>query len=308
MAAHHYVSKFHLREFCDPKSLGTTDPWVWYGNLSDGTIKRRAPKNVGTSPDLFDGPGCLADVEATLEDYLANNVEGPASRALRQVTSQDADLVNGVPPELMRYLAWAASRSLPMQRLEAKWGKRFEAMLAAPKVESPPEGLLDAADRIRPVRLVHPTHGEITVAPGQDLDLLLDAGWIPDIREQSNFLESIHIQSYYFQARWFPRLRWFTLRPPMDEYFIIGDRPVGWGVPDCLDAPPCCLRDPSAFLIAPLSRNLILVGRNDSGSWAVTPREINAVLASWSYDCIVGPTADVVSDAIQDRREATLLH
>jgi hypothetical protein len=307
MAAHHYVSKFHLREFCDPDSLHTPDPWVWYGNLSDGSVKRRAPKNVGTSPDLFDGPGGLAQAEATLEDYLANNGEGPASRTLREVTSQSADPVKNVPPELMRYLAWAASRALPMQRLEVKWSTRFGALLAGPRVESPPENLLDAADRTRPVRLMHPTLGEITVAVDQDLNILLDAGWIPDPRDRSNFLEGVHIQSYYFQARWFPRLRWFTLRPPVDEYFIIGDRPVGWGVPDCLDAPPCCLRDPSAFLIAPLSRSLILVGRNDSGAWAVTPRQVNAVLASWSYDWIAGPTADVVTKAIQDRGAITLV-
>jgi Protein of unknown function (DUF4238) len=117
MAAHHYVSKFHLREFCDPTSLGTADPWVWVGNISNRSVKRRAPKNVGTSPDLFDGPGGLLQPEATLEDYLAKNVEGPASLALQRLTAQNANLAESVPPELMRYLAWAASRSLPMQRL-----------------------------------------------------------------------------------------------------------------------------------------------------------------------------------------------
>ena len=306
MAAHHYVSKFHLREFCDPDSLHTPDPWVWYGNLSDGSVKRRAPKNIGTSPDLFDGPGGFVQAEVTLEDYLANNVEGPASRALRDVLSQSPDLVKNLPPELMRYLAWAASRALPMQRLEIKWATRFAALLAGPKID-PPDGLLDAANRSRPVRLVHPTLGETTVAADEDLDILLDAGWIPDPMDRSNFLEGVQVQSYYFQARWFPRLRWFTLRPPVGEDFIIGDRPVGWGVPDCLDAPPCCLRDPSAFLIAPLSRSLILVGRNDSGPWAVTPRQINAVLASWSYDWIAGPTEEVVTNAIRDRRIITVV-
>ena len=121
---------------------------------------------------------------------------------------------------------------------------------------------------------------------------------------KANFLEGVHIQSYYFQSRWFPRLKWFTLRPPSGSYFIIGDRPVGWGVPDCLDAPPCCLRDPSAFLIAPLSRELVLVGRNNSEPWEITPREVNHLLATWSYDWIAGPTKDVVEGAIRDRQEA----
>ena len=47
---------------------------------------------------------------------------------------------------------------------------------------------------------------------------------IPDTAESSNFLEVVHIQAYYFQVRWFPRLRWFTLRPPAGQFFIIGDR------------------------------------------------------------------------------------
>jgi hypothetical protein len=307
MAAHHYVSKFHLREFCDPGSLDTPDPWLWYGTFSDGLVKRRAPKNIGTSPGLFDGPGGLADAEAPLEDFLANNVEGPASRALREITNPSNDSVKNVPPALMRYLAWAASRALPMQRLEMKWAQRFGTVLTGSQVEAAPQELLDAAVRTRPVRVMHPTLGETTVRADQDLNAWLDTGWIPDPRDRSNFLEGVHIQSYYFQARWFPRLRWFTLRPPEGEYFIIGDRPIGWGVPDCLDAPPCCLRDPSAFLIAPLSRSLVLVGRNDSKAWRVTPRELNAILAAWSYDWIAGPTADVVTKAIQDRGRITLV-
>lgn len=190
-----------------------------------------------------------------------------------------------------------------MQRLEVQWSMRFGALLEAPHVEPPPVGLTDVADRTRPVRLLHPTLGETTVVAGQDLSLLLDAGWIPDPRERSNFLEGVHIQAYYLQARWFPRLRWFTLRPPPGEFFIIGDRPVGWGVPDCLDAPPCCLRDPSAFLIAPLSRSLAVVGRNDAEAWTVMPAQVNAILAAWSYDWIAGPTADVVANALRDRED-----
>ncbi len=303
MPAHHYVSQFHLREFCDPESLSMPDPWLWIGSLSDGSVKRRAPKNVGTAPDLFKGSGGLAHPDATVEDFLANNVEGPASRALREVRNRVGSELKELPRELLRYLAWAASRSLPMQRLEREWSMRFGALLNEPHVESPPEGLADVVDQTRPVRLLHPTLGETTVVAGQDLNLLLDAGWIPDPRERSNFLEGVHIQAYYFQVRWFPRLRWFTLRPPSGEYFIIGDRPVGWGVPDCLDAPPCCLRDPSAFLIAPLSRSLAVVGRNDPEAWAVTAPKVNAILAAWSYDWIAGPTAGVVADALRDRED-----
>jgi hypothetical protein len=150
--------------------------------------------------------------------------------------------------------------------------------------------------------MLHPGLDERLEVQGDDVGALLDEGWIPDPAEQSNFLEGAHIQAYYFQARWFPRLRWFTLRPPEGQHFVIGDRPVGWGVPDCLDAPPCCLRDEAAFLVAPLSRDLLLVGRNSTTPWQVTPTRVNALLAAWAHDWVVGPTREVVAQALADRR------
>ena len=257
---------------------------------------------MGTVPDLFDGPGGFAESEASIETFLANEVEGPAARALRALSGRGHE-VRHLPRELLRYLAWAASRSLPMQRLEVQWSIRFGPLLDGPFAEPPPEGVRETANRTRPVRLVHPLLGERTVAADEDMGPLLDIGWIPDPSEASNFLEGAHFQAYYFQVRWFPRLRWFTLRPPEGEFFIIGDRPVGWGVPDCLDAPPCCLRDPSAFLIAPLSRSLALIGRNNPEVWAVTPVQVNAILAAWSHDWIAGPTAMVVANALHDRQD-----
>lgn len=307
MAAQHYVSKFHLREFCDPRSLATPDPWLWVGNLNDGSVKRRSPKNVGTAAGLFEGPGGLSDRTATLEDFLANKVEGPASLALRTISSVVSGDISALPEPLMRYLAWAAARSLPMQRLEIEWANRFGSILDGTAVEPPPDGLADGINR-RDLRLLHPASGEKVVVRSDDASSLFDVGWIPDPSEKANFLEGAHIQAYYFQARWFPRLHWFTLRPPSGSFFVIGDRPVGWGVPDCLDAPPCCLRDPSAFLIAPLTRSLALVGRNDREPWSVTPTQVNAILASWSHDWIAGPTSECVVDALRDRKDACHPH
>jgi hypothetical protein len=189
-----------------------------------------------------------------------------------------------------------------MQRLEADWAARYRPTLNGPMAEPPPPALGALQLRHRSIRLIHPVRGERREVSNQAADELLDDGWIPDSAEQSNFLEGVHIQAYYFQVRWFPRLRWFTLRPPQGQYFVIGDRPVGWGVPECLDAPPCCLRDEAAFLVAPLSRSLALVGRNDSTPWVVTPSQVNALLAAWSYDWVAGPTERVVDEALRGRR------
>src|SRR5437899_7711641 len=100
MAAHHYVSKFHLRQFCDPASLTTPDPWLWIGDIENSTVKRRSPKNTGTITDLYDGPGALADPAKTIEDFLEHEVETPAANALRTFVASDYNITT-LPPPLM---------------------------------------------------------------------------------------------------------------------------------------------------------------------------------------------------------------
>ena len=113
----------------------------------------------------------------------------------------------------MRYLASAGSRSVMLKALELEWSKRFD--FDAPMAETPPAGLEQTKPRERPVRMIHPTLGTKTVNESSDIDQLVRSGWVPDQDDPANFLEGVHIQQYYFQSRWFPRLRWFTLRPPM---------------------------------------------------------------------------------------------
>lgn len=307
MAAHHYVSKFHLRGFCDPSSTPTPDPWLWVGDIEQSVVKRRSPKNIGTVADLYEGPGAFADSAVTIETFLANEVEAPAAKELRVFATSEFKSSDTLPPALMRYLAWAAARPLATQLLNIKWATEFGSLLTGPVVEPPPVGMSSTIDRHRPIRLLHAVTGKtIIVDTRDDSSELLDAGWIPDPSETANFLEGIHIQAYYFQSRWFPRLQWTTLRPPSGSYFIIGDRPVGWGTPDCLDAPPSCLRDPSAFLIAPLTHSLALVGRNNMKPWSVTPNQVNAILAAWSKKWVAGPTEQCVADALFDRDDAVI--
>ena len=295
MSRDHYVSRFHLQEFCDQESLDTPDPWVWVGSIHDASVRRRSPKNIATEKDLFSGPGGLAN--GSIEKFLATEVESSAAFAIRRMAE---GTLNPLPTELMRYLAWAASRSLPMRRLHTQWVERFPPAKAE-LVEEPPIGLSTAATRQRPVRMLHPEGGSRVVGENEDPTPLLDDGWYPDPSEPDNFLEAVHIQAYYLQVRWFPRLKWFALRPPDGEHFIIGDRPVGWGVPTSLDAPPSCLRDPDAFLIAPLSRGLALIGRNSARPWSVSAGDINAILALWAHDWIAGPSSAVVKQALLDR-------
>jgi len=252
---------------------------------------------------MFDGPGGLADRDATLESFLANEVEGPAAKVLRELCRQSAGSIDELPPTLMRYLAWAAARSLAMQTLENSWGERGFGHHSAP-VESPPEGLLSATESQREVQMLHPTLGRRLFPAGSDFEQAASDGWFPDMSDRTNFLESVHIQAYYFQVRFFPRLKWSALHAPEGEAFVIADRPVGWVADGCIDAPPSSLRHPSAYLLAPICRTLLLVGRNTTREWFVTPAQVNAVVARWAQVWIAGPTEATVRSALEDRRLA----
>jgi hypothetical protein len=191
-----------------------------------------------------------------------------------------------------------------MQQLFNQWALAGFAASECEVVEPPPEGLMDASDPKRDVRMVHASLGARTFSHGEDVKAAVRDGWTPDYNDPANFLESVHIQAYYFQARFFPRLQWFTLHAPEGEYFVMADRAVGWAADGYVDAPPSCLRASSAYVLAPISRSLVLVGRNANDSWNVTPSRINAIIAVWAHHWIVGPTEQVVSSSLAARREA----
>ncbi len=250
---------------------------------------------------MFDGPGGLSDRNATLESFLANEVEAPAAAALREVGCQPPGCIDKLPPALTRYLAWAAARSLPMQTLETLWGENVFFLNAEP-VEPPPEGLLKATKLQRDIQMLHPKLGSRLFLAGSDFEQAARDGWFPDMHDRTNFLEGVHIQAYYSQVRFFPRLKWFALHAPEGEFFVVADRPVGWVADGYIDAPPSALRHPSAYLLAPICRTLLLVGRHTSDQWLVTPAQINAVVASWAHEWIAGPTEATVKSALENRR------
>jgi hypothetical protein len=297
------VSKFHLSQFTDPESFGTNDPWLWLGSVIDRSIRRRAPKNVGTVNLAFDGPGGLADRDATLESFLAKEVEGPAALAMREVCRWPSGTAGSMPAALLRYLAWAAARSLPMQDLEHCWLEKGFGN-GGDVVEPPPEGLLNGSELQRDVKMCHSTLGSRVFRADDDFEKLQAEGWFPDMHDRANFLESVHIQAYCFQVRFFPRLKWFALHAPRGDFFVIADRAVGWVADGIIDAPPSSLRDPSAYVLAPISRSLLLVGRHTTTEWQVTTGQVNAVMTSWAHERIAGPTQTTVKFALEARAAA----
>jgi hypothetical protein len=297
---HHYVARFHLREFCEPASASTTDPWLWVAACATGAIKRRSPKNFAWARGLYDGPGGLADRSRSIEDFLANQVEGPAAIALRSLTG--AGLTSSIPAPLARYLAWAAARALPMRALYQSWIDDMPALEAMEPVEPPPPGLLEAKVISRLHRMTHTVHGVRDDIPSEDVDELRSAGWQLQLNAD-DFVELVHLQAWYFQVRFFPRLAWLTLRPPADEYFIIGDRPVVWGFAGQFDSPPRALRHTAVQLFAPLTHSLALFAHHTAARPPdlITPLQVNRIVAAAAHEWIAGPAETVVRQALNER-------
>jgi hypothetical protein len=300
---HHYVSQFHLRGFTDPNVAKPQEPWLWVGNCQTGFIERRAPKNFAWSTGLFAGPGGLSDREASIETFLAMHVEGPAAFALRGFTSRPQGQRSPVPAELGRYLAWAAARTLPMRQLYQDWIDNLPDLTEISYVEPPPPGFEQMTPLTRFHKMQHPVFGIRDDVPSEDVEALRHQGW-RFILGDDDFLELVHLQAWYFQVRFFPRLHWIILDAPPGGHFIIGDRPVVWGFDGAVGVQPRALRHPDVQLFATLTRSVALFAHHPSAPPPPTIQfqDVNRILASAAHEWIAGPTRVVVSEALSTKR------
>jgi hypothetical protein len=301
---HHYISQFHLRQFLDPDSASGRDPWLWVGDLATRTVKRRAPKNLAWTRGMFDGPGGFEEAEKTIERFLATEVEAPAAGALISFCNAGAGHRSELPPQILRYVAWAAVRSLTMAELAQRWAHEWN-----PKnkqvVEPPPAGVEKIRARPRQLAFEHPSLGTRDDVSSDEVEGLLEAGWKWKL-SRDDLLEMMHMQAWYFQVRHFPRMKWIVLDAPAGKSFVLGDRPVVWGFRDYLTAPPSMLRHPAVRLFAPLSRTVALLAHNTGLAppigvalpSTITPDLVNTVTAAAASKWVAGSDEATVRSAL----------
>lgn len=299
----HTVPKFYLQGFVAPESETTSDPFVWLGSLDTGEIKRRSPKNISIARGLYDGPGGFDDPGASIEAHLAK-IESAAAPAIRKfVATEPGDRANP-PPEIWRFLSWQAARTPGWMEVVEESVYDWDPNVHTPVVEPPPEGITDIRDRVRPEIMENPDTGERHQITGsEEFNAYRKRGW-KWVLNSDDKLEMLHMQAWYFQVRHFPRLSWIRLNAPYDELFVTSDRGVAWMADGYADTPPAALRHPTAQVVAPLTRKVAFVGRNKTHPLQVTPREVNRFVACAASDWIVGPTNNIVEQAIRDRAAA----
>jgi len=302
----HTVPRFYLRGFAAPESESNADPYVWVGILETGEVKRRSPKNLSICRGLYDGPGGLADRNESIERHLSK-IETAASSAIRKFTAT-APLSGSHPPaEIWRFLAWQAARTPGWLDAVQASVNEWDPSKPVEVVEPPPEGFGEANSASRSYCVEEPETGARAEARDeQELIQYRSRGWKWVLRTDDK-LELMHVQAWYFQVRHFPRLKWVRLNTPAGDSFITSDRAVTWLVRGIAHTPPAALRDDSAQLIAPLTRETTLFGSNQTAPLGITPREVNILVASTASSWIAGPTEKVVQQALEDR-VAALTH
>jgi len=296
----HTVPKFYLRNFVASEAKNGLGPYVWLGSLTTGEIKQRSPKSISIAPGLYDGPGGFDEPGASIEAHLSK-IEHAAASAIRKFVA--TDLKNGaiVPPEIWRFLAWQAARTPGWMDLEEEWIYHWDPNVDVPVVEPPPEGISSIRDKVRSRCLENPDTGERReVMDSDEFKAYHKRGWKWVLRSDDK-LESLHMQAWYFQVRHFPRLSWIRLNAPEDEWFVTSDRGVAWIADGYTDTPPAALRHPTAQVVAPLTKKVVLIGRNQTHQLQVTPREVNRFIASAASEWVAGPTKSVVEQAMRDR-------
>ena len=294
------VPKFYLQGFVAPESENESDPFVWLGSLTSGEIKRRSPKNISIARGLYDGPGGFDGPGVSIEGHLAQ-IESAAAPAIRQFVATESGEGANPPPEIWRFLSWQAARTPGWMEVVEESAYDWDPNVQTPLVEAPPEGITDIRDKVREKIMENPDTGERhQITDSKEFDAYRKRGW-KWVLNSDDKLEMLHMQAWYFQVRHFPRLSWIRLNAPEDEWFITSDRGVAWLADGYADTPPAVLRHPTAQVVAPLTRKVVLVGRNKTHPLGVTPREVNRFVACAASDWIVGPTNNVIEQAIRDR-------
>ena len=297
----HTVPRFYLNGFTASPLASSHEPYLWVASLKTGEIKPRSPKNVSIARGAYDGPGGFRDPDKTIEGHLSE-IESAAAPAIRKFAALPIGAGASVPPEITRFLAWQACRTLPYREAEEQWINDLPIDGELQVVEEPPHGFDKIGDRVRPIRMADPETGaHVEVLGPKEVDAYRRKGWKVALG-RNDHLELMHLQAWYFQVRHFPRLSWARLNAPGGEFFITSDRTVGLLADGYAGAPPAALRHPRALVLAPLTKKLVLVGRNETGELGITPREVNRVIAFLASEWIAGPTKRVVEQALSDHQ------
>jgi hypothetical protein len=222
MADHHFVPQFYLRQFLDPASVGTPDPWVWVADLEPGEVSRRAPRNLANRAGYYSSPGGTTVAETEAVERLFSHMETAAAPIVRNLNRGDDTLTPQEWSDLLYFAAFLAVRTPSVRdNFEQFFSDVAEMMLRVSA--SHPAHFAETWQKANPDRTLTPE--EIEQARQQ---LLKKNGF--KIRAQP----ILSLQAAFDGAKdtiypVFMQMPWVILRPSTaDSFFLTSDTPVGW--------------------------------------------------------------------------------
>lgn len=270
MANHHYVPRFYLEKFCDIRTPAGQTPFLWVGQRGKETWKRRAPKNVGYEPDLYE-TGLPGKERAAVEE-LFGRAETDAAKLYR--SKLDRFEIPTTADERGVLNAFAASfvvrspfyRSFVQRTAKELADQEFWAMAAQPG---------PIRDFIR----------DYKARTGKDLP----AAAIPELRLKPWYVTSIAMLALTGIGQLLDGMNWKFLIAPQWMYFLTCDSPAFWM--DTTSGRPKWMGHGLAMknveFTLPLSRKLCLLA-----GWNFTPglfiasdeqvRRINTRAVGWA--------------------------
>jgi hypothetical protein len=210
----HYVSKFYLDGFLDPKSIGQEriEPYLWYLDTEKMSIKRKPPQKIAGRRGFNDLIATLNGPKSDFEGHYSK-LESMSAPVIRKIRRCKFDLSEDDKKTLILFLCHQKTRT-PADRafmwdLVEKEGnyfenrKKYEEMLKRAQMNAMhPENLEGFIEKVE-----HDSTVQFGFKRGND--------YFKDIVDQ--VLE----------------MKWTFIYPASrDSYFITSDNPVGWNGDD----------------------------------------------------------------------------
>jgi hypothetical protein len=106
---HHFIPQFYLRGFRDPNVTDGQEPWLWIADFEEGTVERRAPKNVGKKANYYAFPAVEA-VGESIESVFSKLESAAAPVIKKLLASDDAALEGQDRADLLFFMAFFVVR------------------------------------------------------------------------------------------------------------------------------------------------------------------------------------------------------
>lgn len=217
----HFIPQFYLRGFCDPIFRPEQEPWIWVADFQEGSVERRAPRNVGKKANYYAFPEFDRAADETIEE-LFSKIESTAAPILRKMLRGELELTDQERADLLFFVAFFVTR-VPFFRnlLEEAAGKLGKMVLQLSA--SGPEHFERTLQKA--------TEGQEALTPQRMEEI---RQWVLDGKNYTVRGLPVLSLGLGFQLAYetiypiFDDMTWALLRPAGQGYFVSSDSPVSW--------------------------------------------------------------------------------